>query len=434
MKQYFQNLFKFYCILALCSLHTFAKANTSCATQFTSNQANYILETQPMRVSLNVNNLINDTMQIPVVAHILEADTSSQDGGYPTIDSVGVEYALNDLNTGFSEAGFQFNLCSINEIPYSTSLKEIRYSIYDNSNEFEMAEKTVAARALNIYFVPEAIAPNGQSVCGWASFPAEYYKTGKNWIVIRNDCAANGNTTLIHEVGHFFNLYHTHQGKNPNLGITERELANGANCGSTAGDGLCDTPAEPYMGGRGLLPIVNNDCDILCEYRDAKDNVYSMGYNVGDSVRYNYMSYAPTECRSRFTDEQIERMKKSYLVDRNYLSNLCPGVVSNLCDPFRDEKVLLKLYRTLGGPIPGNWSGVTFNSDGCVTSIDLKNAGLTGEIPIEIDDLNYLTTLNLSNNNICGTLPKSIGNITQLQILNLANNQISGEILLKLKG
>jgi len=80
MKQYFQNLFKFYCILALCSLHTFAKANTSCATQFTSNQANYILETQPMRVSLNVNNLINDTMQIPVVAHILEADTSSQDG------------------------------------------------------------------------------------------------------------------------------------------------------------------------------------------------------------------------------------------------------------------------------------------------------------------------------------------------------------------
>jgi len=434
MKQYFQNLFKFYCILALCSLHTFAKANTSCATQFTSNQANYILETQPMRVSLNVNNLINDTIQIPVVAHILEADTSSQDRGYPTIDSVGVKYALNDLNTGFSEAGFQFNLCSINEIPYSTSLKEIRYSIYDNSNEFEMAEKTVAARALNIYFVPEAIAPNGQSVCGWASFPAEYYKTGKNWIVIRNDCAANGNTTLIHEVGHFFNLYHTHQGKNPSLGITERELANGTNCGSTAGDGLCDTPAEPYMGGRGLLPIVNNDCDILCEYRDAKDNVYSMGFNVGDSVRYNYMSYAPTECRSRFTDEQIERMKKSYLVDRNYLSNLCPGVVSNLCDPFRDEKVLLKLYRTLGGPIPSDWSGVTFNSDGCVTSIDLKNAGLTGEIPIEIDDLNYLTTLNLSNNNICGTLPKSIGNITQLQILNLSNNQISGEIPVEIEG
>lgn len=421
MKHYYQNLLKLYCLLALYCMQTNAMANSSCATQLTTNQANYNLETQVMRDSINLNEAINGVIEIPVVAHILESDSLTNE--YSTINTGRIQFAMNLLNTGFIEAGFQFNLCHTNRISFSPSLEKIYYSNYPTSNEFMMTDGTLVPRALNIYFVPEAIAPNGESVCGWASFPAQYYLSGKNWIVVRNDCAIN-ESTLIHEVGHFFNLYHTHQGKNPNLGITEAELVDCSNCGPTVGDGVEDTPAEPFMRGRGIYAIVNDDCEILCEEKDANNDVYI----IGDDTNYNYMSYAPFGCRSHFTPQQIERMKKSYLVDRNYLSNLCPEDTSNICDPLRDKKVLYKLYNSLGGPIPNNWAGVNFNLDGCVTSIELESMGLTGEIPLEIEDLNFLTTLNLSNNNICGELPSTIGNLHQLQTLNLSNNQISGEI------
>jgi len=420
MKRYYKNLLKFYCILAICSQVFFAKANSSCATQLTTNQANYNLETQAKRDSVNLDE-INGNIQIPVVAHILESDSLTNE--YFTINEGRIQYAMGKLNSGFEQAGFEFNLCQTNRIPFSPSLEKIYNSNYPTSNEFIMTDETLVPRALNIYFVPEAIAPNGESVCGWASFPAEYYLSGKNWIVVREDCAIN-NSTLIHEVGHYFNLYHTHQGKNPNLGITEAELVDCSNCGPTVGDGVEDTPAEPFMRGKGLYAIVNEDCEILCEEKDTNNDVYI----VGDNTNYNYMSYAPFDCRSHFTPQQIERMKKSYLVDRNYLSNLCPGDTSNVCDPLRDKKVLYKLYNSLGGPIPNSWEGVIFNLDSCVTSIELESMGLTGEIPLEIDDLNFLTTLNLSNNNICGELPSTIGNLHQLQTLNLSNNQISGEI------
>ena len=429
MKPQFQNLFKYYCILAICSQQFFAKANTDCATQFTANQANYIIETQAQRDSINVADVINNNIiEIPVAVHILEADSvSTNEDQVQTLTVEQVDQALENLNIGFSQSGFHFNLCSINEIPYSASLNEINYSIYDNSNEFIMAKTSLAPRALNIYFVPKTKTPNGESVCGWASFPAEYYNSGKNWIVIRNDCANNG-STLIHEVGHFFNLYHTHQKKNIHLGITTAELADESNCGPTVGDGLCDTPAEPYRAGKGIFGIVNEDCEILCEHIDANGEAYNLGYTIDGETKYNYMSYAPYKCRSRFTDDQIERMKKSYLIDRNYLSNICSREISTICDPLKDKKALYKLYSSLGGPIPGSWHGVTFNNDSCVTAIDLPNASLTGEIPIEIDDLNYLSILNLSSNNICGTLPPSIGNLQQLNTLNLSNNQITGKI------
>lgn len=425
MKQYYQNLLRLNYTLIICSLHFSANANTNCATQLTSSQAEYITETQDQRDAIDIAEAITDNIEVPVVAHILG---TNPDSGNPTIDANGVESALNDLNSGFSQAGFHFSLCTpVNEIPYEVSLEKIYFSIYNNTNEYMMTNETLVPRALNIYFVPDAIAPSGGSVCGWASFPAEYYQNGKNWIVIRSDCATN-KSTLIHEVGHFFNLYHTHQGENPNLGITEDELVDCSNCGYTVGDGVEDTPAEPYMNGKGLQAIVNENCEILCEYHDAAGNVYDIGQTIGDDTYYNYMSYAPNDCRNHFSQKQIDRMKKSYLVDRNYLSNSCPGEALINCDPLRDEKVLQKLYSSIEGSTPGSWNGVTFNNDNCVTAIELPNAGLEGEIPIQIDNLKLLTTLNLSNNNICGTLPASIVNLPQLQLLNLSNNQITGEI------
>ncbi|RDY03216.1 LRR receptor-like serine/threonine-protein kinase FLS2, partial [Mucuna pruriens] len=65
---------------------------------------------------------------------------------------------------------------------------------------------------------------------------------------------------------------------------------------------------------------------------------------------------------------------------------------------------------------------------GLVTSIDLSNNKLVGEIPREIADLNGLNFLNLSHNQLSGYIPQSIGNMGSLLSIDFSRNQLSGEI------
>ncbi|WVZ14958.1 hypothetical protein V8G54_012524 [Vigna mungo] len=65
---------------------------------------------------------------------------------------------------------------------------------------------------------------------------------------------------------------------------------------------------------------------------------------------------------------------------------------------------------------------------GLVTSIDLSNNQLVGEIPIEITNLNGLIFLNLSHNQLIGHIPRSIGNMGSLLSIDFSRNQLSGEI------
>ncbi|KAK6275765.1 hypothetical protein POUND7_005474 [Theobroma cacao] len=63
-----------------------------------------------------------------------------------------------------------------------------------------------------------------------------------------------------------------------------------------------------------------------------------------------------------------------------------------------------------------------------VTSIDLSDNNLSGEIPAEIANLLGLRFMNLSNNHLTGMIPKDIGNMRLLESIDLSWNQISGEI------
>ena len=98
---------------------------------------------------------------------------------------------------------------------------------------------------MNIYFV-ESIAFGNGNACGYTYLPGnsdQYYDV----IVMDNQCTNNPvSTTLIHEFGHHFNLMHTHGDSNEPESTAE--LVNGSNC-STAGDRVCDTPADPLING-----------------------------------------------------------------------------------------------------------------------------------------------------------------------------------------
>ncbi|CAL9049296.1 unnamed protein product [Musa banksii] len=63
-----------------------------------------------------------------------------------------------------------------------------------------------------------------------------------------------------------------------------------------------------------------------------------------------------------------------------------------------------------------------------VTSIDLSNNHLSGEIPKEMTKLLGLRFLNLSNNHLTGRIPEKMGDMTLLESLDLSVNSLTGEI------
>ena len=72
-----------------------------------------------------------------------------------------------------------------------------------------------------------------------------------------------------------------------------------------------------------------------------------------------------------------------------------------------------------------NYPGVTFNSEGRVTAIDLANCNLTGVLPSEGFVLPALASLNLSRNNITGDLSLFLDECASLTALNMNYNRLS---------
>jgi len=153
--------------------------------------------------------------------------------------------------------------------------------------------------AINVYI-------NNDDDSGISSFPGK----GNITILGRNP----RKTTLFHEVGHFFNLYHTHQ--------------TGDSCGPEGDDCVADT---------------------IKDNKDWKKRQNIVDGNPGanaaqvDAVWFNIMSYHST--RNRLTSDQLDRLTdasngtrshvatgKTIFVDGNGVANGSPGSSTN---PYR---------------------------------------------------------------------------------------------------
>jgi len=140
---------------------------------------------------------------------------------------------------------------------------------------------------------------SGSSLCGYA-----YYPGGPDVILMKNRCAING-STLPHEIGHFFSLIHTHGSSN--IFLTD-ELVNGSNC-DTAGDLICDTPADPQLGSDN----VNTSCVYTGTFIDGNGDSFVPDPN-------NIMSYSRKECRTQFSTQQFARIYATFQNTRNNFS------------------------------------------------------------------------------------------------------------------
>ena len=137
----------------------------------------------------------------------------------------------------------------------------------------------------NIYLVSE-IDDNdcGFGIQGFAYFAGAHGGAVDGMYQLGCKFAQSGNTTLTHELGHAWNLYHTFQGDGGGGACP----ANG-NC-ATDGDLCCDTPPHRRSG---------SDCIVAA---NACDGGSSSNLHI-----HNYMDYSSDACQNEFTADQETR-------------------------------------------------------------------------------------------------------------------------------
>jgi hypothetical protein len=96
----------------------------------------------------------------------------------------------------------------------------------------------------NAYWFNQLCASPTECYCGYAYYP---------WYYLLQTAFLNGNclgNVFAHEIGHNFGLLHTHQ-------TPPAELVSGTNC-ATAGDEVCDTPADPNLSSKSTFRIIGD--------------------------------------------------------------------------------------------------------------------------------------------------------------------------------
>ncbi len=167
--------------------------------------------------------------------------------------------------------------------------------LFDVESEAELLavwSTDVVPNTVNVYFVNSISLIIGGDACGIGTFSA--FGPVQGVIVNATDCTnQTQNSTLAHEIGHYFDLLHTHET------FYGAECPDGSNCAS-AGDLVCDTPADPDLS----LPSNMDHSSPTCTYIGTQSRC---GVPFSPDTG-NVMSYAsPRTCRDTFSTGQRNR-------------------------------------------------------------------------------------------------------------------------------
>jgi len=139
----------------------------------------------------------------------------------------------------------------------------------------------------------------------------EYYGPDWNWTTT----PTIHTPILYHEVGHCFNLFHTHHGTYPELGSYDpnecEEEINNPESSVNCGDYVADTSPDPNLWNiQAGISWVTGDCELYHEFpNQIRDGVI---YEFSPGL-HNIMSYTNISCMNTFTNGQIQRMREYLL-------------------------------------------------------------------------------------------------------------------------
>lgn len=213
--------------------------------------------------------------------------------GNIAIDSATLSYYIDELNSAFSPMNIEFVADPVTHWIIDDDLYESVDSTYN------LRQMSTLEGAMNVYWAP-MLGDGG--LCGQSSFSFQF----DQGIVMQTSCSGETDihSVFIHEVGHYFDLFHTH----------EFECPEALNC-EIEGDYVCDTPPSPRLWFDAcvnpntcqLWDNVSSECNttgvIWCN-----ESQYDVGINT-----INYMSYAPISCMSMFTTGQVLRAVSTYI-------------------------------------------------------------------------------------------------------------------------
>ncbi|HAS43237.1 MAG TPA: hypothetical protein DCS93_22345 [Microscillaceae bacterium] len=241
-----------------------------CGAKPTTQQLEYIdkhiIPYEKNQARLRTHNVV----YVPIKFHIVK----KSDGTGGPISLYNLKAGVESLNRYYSPVNIHFYIYEAPDIILSDE-----FYTYDNTTYPTIAPGV--SDAINVYVVGGF---KSGGIAGFAWFGGSIYM-GNSYLV---------GSVFAHEMGHHYNLSHTHGSSN--TPGTTKELVNGSNC-TTTGDRICDTPADPNRWLRG--------CKIDGTPRDANGDLYQPdGRNV--------MSYAKGCSNERFSQGQYDRVMTSH--------------------------------------------------------------------------------------------------------------------------
>ncbi|MEO6454516.1 MAG: M43 family zinc metalloprotease [Ginsengibacter sp.] len=268
------------------------------------------------------NSLANDTLYtLPVVVHVIHTGAAPGTGDNPS--DARINAMIEGLNNAYRKAGSTFggidmkiqfalakkspecNTTSGIERINGTSVSNYASGGITNNNtnssasedEIKSLSRWPNTDYINIWVVNKI--NGGNNVAGYAYFP-EYNSAITDGIVLIAPVVNGTDKTIVHEMGHYFDLYHTFYDDS-----TETTCAQNDDC-AAKGDRICDT--EP--------------CLLEFNCSNTFDSCTHNTYVVADithsyTVLNNYMSYS--NCKWMFTQDQKNRSRDALLTFRHGL-------------------------------------------------------------------------------------------------------------------
>jgi len=325
----------------------------------------------------------NDT--IPVVVHVLH--TGQAVGSGYNISDAQIQSSIDRVNQAFADydgvgtdSNIRFALatrapdgCSttngINRIDASGTNDYENVGISTTTSRLDLfnLSRWNTEEYLNFWVVSEIDGNNGGSgTQGFATFSSTshqydgvvcmynttgYDPTGALGYNLKS--TANQNETVIHEFGHYLDLYHTFQGDDGNGDGSADQCPTETNGCGTTGDCCSDTDPHQRTGSNVCWTGVTNSCT---------------GSNYGDVVK-NYMAYSSQDCKVQFTADQVARMQATLSTSRTGLLNgwAFAAVETGITSTSSCEPTILDLTNSYGLGIKEiTVNGQTVSSGGAV--------------------------------------------------------------------
>jgi hypothetical protein len=307
-----------------CISNVMAQAITRCGSTLTTvERANYVQRHNQPPASSLVSQTSTAAITLPIQFWIVKDNAGTN---YPTPSVQVLDAWLTQVsqNYNFINMGnFSFLRCGVSII---------NNSLYTNlASPYNLNRAYFNPNALNIYIV----ADFGAEGRGYWPDPTNPI----NNMVIIDDFSVGNVNLLTHEIGHAFDLLHTHEGADL---ASLREQVDRENEASWRfkGDLLKDTPAD--YGPDGTLKVVPSSYQASCN----NDGCATTGCLVKDDSNTpltpdftNYMSYHAFSCQTHFSPEQKNKIIKtlttnplrSVLITPNICRTPAYGILETQC-------------------------------------------------------------------------------------------------------